>query len=226
MYRTDAEYAADQAAAEFVIQADYVTCASERLLDRNDEVNYSSVIDAAYANVKDDGSSTITLEQYLGNVVAVTLGDEPVHTVSVEGTFMQVVDYNLLYAMGDRAINVYLDKDNYQRIGSVRLQYLATGTPVAECVKCKGTLVYKGAAEGTSDRSAMEAFVLAIITHGHNHSAKWVTKTPIGEPVAQSIVGNDALVDKYNDVLFDQQVADAVQPAYAVARFMRVNGFA
>jgi hypothetical protein len=203
MYISESEYVADSMAEEFVIQADYVTCATERLSDRNDEVNYSSVIDAAYASVKDDGSIAMTLEQYRqeNGGTATYETTEPVDYVFVEGTAYQVVDYNLLYAMGDRAINVYLDKDNYQ-------------------------LIYKGAAEGTSDRSAMEAFVLAIITHGHNHSAKWVTKTPIGEPVAQSIVGNADLVDKYNDVLFDQQVADAVQPAYAVARFMRVNGFA
>lgn len=181
--------------------------------------------------VKDDGSSTITLEQYLGNVVSVALGaveDTPVHTVSVEGTFMQVVDLAATYAAGDRAINVYTDKDGYQRIGSVRLRYLASGTPVAECVKCKASLIYKGAAEGTSSRKDQEAFILGVITHGHNHSAKWVTKTPIGEPIALSICDNAALVEKYNDALFDQYVLDAydtVVPADNLARFRRVNGF-
>lgn len=170
-------------------------------------------------NVQKDDLQTITYEQWVENQRVST--DVPTKTVKVEGEPMKVVSLNNTYWAGAIAANFFTDKDGFLRIGSVRFTTY-NDTQIAQCVKCKATLTYSGA----YDRESMEDFTLAVFRHGHNHSAKWVTKTPISQPVAVAIYSNDDTVDRYNEALFDQQVADAVAPAAALARLRRNAGLA
>lgn len=173
----------------------YVTTIADRL-DRNNEVEYVSVLDQMDAE-----------QQYATSDVY----DEQVKNVYVEGELMQVVTLDATYALGDKAINRYTSKDGFIKVGSVEVRYFADGTPVAKCVRCNARLTYADSPMG--ERFAMEEFTLAIIRHGNNHAAKGYrfrdnngveqyvprTITPIGVPVAWSIRSAEA--DKYNRAL-------------------------
>lgn len=204
---SESEYIANALADEFVAQGAYVTTIADRL-DRNDEADYVSVLDQDAA----DDAAAWYYEHGAGS-------DERV--AYVEGQPMTVVPMDGIYAKQERVCNFFVDKEGYLRVGSVRFTTYQ-GSHIAQCVKCKAQITYVG----EYDRFSMEDFAMSIMEHGHNHSAKWVTKTPIGRPVALSVALNDELVAKYNDVLFDQQVADAVAPTAASERMRRRNGLA
>lgn len=172
----------------------YVTTIADRL-DRNNEVEYESMLDALDAE-----------QRYAAYD---TYDDEKVKNVYVEGELMQVVALDATYALGDKAINRYTSKDGFVKVGSVEVRYFADGTPVAKCVRCNARLTYNDA-DPMGERFAMEEFTLAVIRHGNNHAAKGYrfrdadgheqyvprTITPIGVPVAWSI--RKAEADNYN----------------------------
>lgn len=168
--------------------------------------------------------STLDAEQYEANEAAyaswlAAQDDDVERTTYVEGVPMTVVSMERVYDKQNVVSNFYVDKDGFPRIGSVRFTTY-NGTHIAQCVKCKASITYAG----DYDRASMEDFTLAVYRHGHNHSAKWCVHTPIGEPVAEAIWHNDDTVANYNDVLFEQQVIDAVAPTYAVEQYQRRNG--
>lgn len=116
---------------------------------------------AAYASL--DDSTTSVLDETTSE------------TVWIDGVQMNVVDlsqsFEKMFALQNMTLNVWTDKDGNICVGSVRIAYLPTGQPVATCVKCHQTLIYRGETEYDQ-----QTFVLGCITHGHNHSSKgaWV----------------------------------------------------
>lgn len=71
-----------------------------------------------------------------------------------------------------RLLNVYRDKQNFLRVGSVRVIPLADGRIGARCVNdtCSGRLIID---PSIATRKDLEDFVYALVSHGNNHAAAW-----------------------------------------------------
>lgn len=83
-----------------------------------------------------------------------------------------------------KLLNAYR-KDGRLCVGSVRIFSDDAGVTAA-CVKCKAQLSLDYATEFYGlgyDAELMQEFTARVIAHGHNHSAAWVSKTPVGAAV-------------------------------------------
>lgn len=168
---SEEEREADAIAREFVHGGS--SGSSQRVTDDG----YVSTEDAADAWLREnDRAAYVALDDSTATV-SDDLG-QWAHTpnaVWVDGVQMNVVDltqsFEKMFALQNMTLNVWNDAAGNICIGSVRIAYLPTGNPVATCVKCKQTLIYRGESEYDQ-----QTFVLGCITHGHNHSSKgaWV----------------------------------------------------
>ena len=200
------------------LEESYVTTIGDRLDNRDTEDAYVSIADVV---------SREEAEQQRAGYAYLT-DDTEASSVWVEGELMQVVSLDATYAKGDAAINAWVDAAGVQHTGSVSVNYLPDGTPVARCAKCNQSLRFT-LTEGQSERYAMEQFTLACISHGHNHQSTgyWVdatkdrdangalyevtprykvvrSQTRIGDPVAEAIRPDTA--HRYNVALIEQEL--------------------
>lgn len=90
---------------------------------------------------------------------------------------IQLLDDVLTRKHHAKLLNVYVDKQDYLRCGSVQFIRLhgkgIEGRTLAHCVKCKGEMSID---PRISTRAEMEQFTYRVIAHGNNHAAKWFTQ--------------------------------------------------
>lgn len=114
--------------------------------------------------------------------------DSPVNLNDVEPVAWNETEYgfyreDVTRRYQAKLLNVYRSNGTLC-VGSVRITPGENGNVSATCVKCKATLsVTEDQYYGLGyDAELMQDFTAAVIRHGHNHSAKWVSKTPVGVP--------------------------------------------